>query len=382
MPTDAEKIEHIKQLNRERQKRYYEKNKAKICEKKIKDRADLKKCREEKQAVQQTPPEPSPPVIVKRIVKINKKTGKMIGRRPIYDEAFIVNFLEKNIEKIANRKTMISNTKILFRLTECNDLGICLQKPEKLISEIENGEQTRKEGKYTVNSKKSLYYLINFLIQKLEIPLSNEIKNRYKNLLEEYKIESDNERLQRQANNEFSVMPYNEYMKKVLDAYGENSKQYLVVCMYNELTVRDDFQLEIIRTKAEAVDKNKNYMIVPRGKGVITFYIQEYKTSQRYGTIDFKTSPGLTRLLKNYMESKNLTYGDQLFPKLSDFICKMNKDIGVEKGGVNFIRQSKITQEIFKNKISPAERVQLANLMRHSPVSQLKYVRLMKVTVE
>jgi hypothetical protein len=60
----------------------------------------------------------------------------------------------------------------------------------------------------------------------------------------------------------------------------------------------------------------------------------------------------------------------------------MNKDIGVEKGGVNFIRQSKITQEIRKNNISPSERVELANLMRHSPVSQLKYVRMLKVTAE
>ena len=87
-------------------------------------------------------------------------------------------------------------------------------------------------------------------------------------------------------------------------------------------------------------------------------------------------------MLREWVAKKDLNYDDLLFPGnktgLSDFVNKMNKKIGIQHGGIDYIRQSKISQELKAKEYSPEKRVELARLMKHSPVAQLKYVRLLK----
>jgi hypothetical protein len=309
-------------------------------------------------------------------IKMRLKNGKL--SIPINQEDAIEKI--NALDATSGTKTKyINDLKTLLNITGCDDLRQCLKQSKKIISEIENAKQKRDPTlSYGINTKKSLYQTILFLITNLKIDLKESTIERYKSKFEEYKILSRDKTAENKVSNDDSVMDYKEYVKKILQKFGVKSKQYLVARLYDELTCRDNYgNLEIIENLKE-VKPNKNYIVVPRKR--ITLVLQEFKTDTAYPAVYHKVSDSLDTLIRSYLSENGLSYGDTLLGKslLSSFVGEMNRAIGIENGSINYIRHSKITTELSSSKLSPAERIALAKKSQHSVITQLSYVRKLK----
>jgi len=123
-------------------------------------------------------------------------------------------------------------------------------------------------------------------------------------------------------------MPFTEYRDKIEKHFGTDSEEFLMVSLYKEMPVRDDFQLKIVKTIAEASGNDLQYLIIPtKEKERVTVVINTYKTSQKYGQIKETLSIKLSKQIRAFIESKERTYRDFLFGKRksnTDFISKMN----------------------------------------------------------
>ena len=64
-------------------------------------------------------------------------------------------------------------------------------------------------------------------------------------------------REQTKQNKDVELHDIDDYVERVKNTFGENSKQYLVAKLYQESTRRDDFQLIIINNINDANDISK-----------------------------------------------------------------------------------------------------------------------------
>jgi hypothetical protein len=173
-------------------------------------------------------------------------------------------------------------------------------------------------------------------------------------------------------------------MHKVLDKYGKDSMEFLIVSLYDENTLRDDYhELLIISSERQLNPEVKaNYLIYPRGKSTLCkIVIQNYKIARKNGEFRAALSRSLTKLIRAYIESNQLT--DKLFPQyykkgLSSVVSRLSKDQGIlKKGGTNY--QSKVSTLLYSINVSPEERVRLSTSMTHSVNIQAEYNRLLKI---
>jgi len=146
--------------------------------------------------------------------------------------------------------------------------------------------------------------------------------------------------------------------------------------LYNEVTVRDDFHLKLVSSlKGANKDLSEQYLIVPK-VGVLTVIINQYKTIKKYGQIKQSLSVPLSKLVRQYITENELEFGDYLFGHSvhnSDFVSKMNKVIGAP-GSISEFRHMKSSEFNLSNE----ERVLLADKMKHSPMTNLKYIRTLQ----
>ena len=387
---DIEKIKKRKEQLREAQKRFYEKNKEQVKEyqrtkyNELMSIIPVKKSNIIKTQIVEPEilPIDEPFVFVEEekidepAIKMKIKNGKLSIPINQADAIEKINALDATS---GTKTKYINDLKTLLNITGCDDLRQCLKQSKKIISEIENAKQKRDPTlSYGINTKKSLYQTILFLITNLKIDLKESTIERYKSKFEEYKILSRDKTAENKISNDDSVMDYKEYVKKILQKFGVKSKQYLVARLYDELTCRDNYgNLEIIENLKE-VKPNKNYIVVPRKR--ITLVLQEFKTDTAYPAVHHKVSDSLDTLIRSYLSENKLSYGDTLLGKslLSSFVGEMNRAIGIENGSINYIRHSKITTELSSSKLSPAERIALAKKSQHSVITQLSYVRKLK----
>jgi hypothetical protein len=367
------------ELGRNRQKKYYDAHKDAVKQKKKDERAELKDLRA-KFAGLGVNPEPvcnecanQDPIPVVAPVVAPKK-GK-----PKFDEASVIQALEDAtyFTSEETRKGYISQMRQIFRITNCPTLPKCLANYAKIKKTIEEGLQ--KNGKpYSLNSKKSLFQSIVYVVDHLKVPIPDATREKYRVLQQVYVGNSKAQTDRRKEDPAYAVMPFSTYLAKLKAEFGDKSKQYLVASMYNEVTVRDDFQLEIVSSEREVKSDGTNYVVVPRlVKTNCTVVIQSYKTDKKYGVIKVKVTTGLSKQIREYLIENKLSDGNMLFPnkKLSDYVSTMNKSVGAMTGGINYIRQSKISEVLSRQVMSDEDRIIFGRRMGHSPLAQLKYVR-------
>lgn len=347
--TDDEKYQHQLKLNRERQRKYYQANKDKILGK--------KKTTRESNCQQCETAEPELP----------QNTDVIQRLRTILEADPTV--------KAGSVKTHCDSLKAFMRITECADLGKCLKSPKKIIDMLENADSNRGTV-FSVNSKKAYIEGVIVAITRLKLKIPQSAVKKYDEYFNKLKILSKNQTIEKAISE--PVENFNTYLTKAKEVFGATSKQYLLAKVYNEAPLRDDFhRLKIVATDKEATESDTNYIKVPRS-GNARVITNKYKTDKRYGVIRIDLTNGLTNLIREYINSNNIRYGEGLFgnsKSLSDFASKMNKSLGY-KGGVSLFRNMKVSTELEGKAMNDATlRLELANKMGHAPVTQYSYLR-------
>lgn len=201
----------------------------------------------------------------------------------------------------------------------------------------------------------------------------------YEEALREAKKKSMEETIQQSV--EDRVPPFSEIKDKVFDNYPEGSPQRLLIDLYDEFTIRDDFgNIELITSKKEETDESQNYLNL-RSKELI---LNDYKTKKTYGQQRFKVPDELMNKIKKSVKETPRTYlfasptsNTKPAGKLSGMLSSIFKKIGVNgKGVIDLLRHAKISEELDGDNIKDKEkRRQLFEKMLHSPATQMNYLR-------
>jgi hypothetical protein len=344
---DTQKLESIRNANKERQKRFYEKNKTLILHKKKVER-DLVK-------VINTP---KPEIIIPKEFSL----------------AQIIDVFTANINTENTRKKYINDIKRVFLLAK-------LQTFVGSMEEFNSIKKAVSESKYSLSTQRGSIQSILVFIDLSKIVIDPKVKARYALLLDVAKAKTDDQQIERINNPENTVIPYDEYLKLILDKFGVYSKQYLLAKLYDECCVRDNFSKLMIVTGISITDDKKDNYLLCEG-GDYTIILNDYKTKSKYETQTYKLSTELNSLISVYILQNKLT--GFLFPQksksLSSYIIAMNKQVGVN-GGINTIRKMKVTTFLNREDIDAEDRLIQSRKMCHSENTQKKYKRIIKKNV-
>jgi hypothetical protein len=274
----------------------------------------------------------------------------------------------------------------VFRITASVNLVKTLGNFAKVKKTLDTATLKGSDKPMALNTKKTVVESLVWTIDHLNLGLAAPVRQQYLDMMESYKLQSKDQTKARKGDAVFDVMAYTEFLNKVKGEFGGDSKQYALASIYKEATMRDNFyNLVLVESVRGVVNDTDNYLIMPRAaKGAVTVVINSYKTEKKYGVIRVKLSAGLSKLLREYVAKKGTTAGSRIFPEnktgLSAYISTFVKKIAPgAKGGIDWIRQSVITEQMNKaGGITAEERVALAKSCAHSPNAQLAYVRGLK----
>ena len=382
MTNADELLKKIRDQNKARQDRFYKANKDAINERRRKLYQAGKKALqgilpEETLVTHEEPTHVVETPIVEPLTKSKKNNKKQSTTKTIITYADAVAKLtqfrtENVIISDGTLKKYKEDLKRFVTITGCDDISECLKKSHLIIPEINNSKKKNGEP-YSTNTLKSVYQSILFIIDNLHLDID---KKPYEKEYEIAILQSNDENAEKKETEE--VLPFKVYLEKAKAKWGETSKMYLIASLYDELTVRDDFQLKIVSNVNDMTDDKANYLLVPKS-GNLKITINTYKTETKYGVINHTCSKTLSSQIRKYMKDNNLRIGDYLFgnKKLTQFVSSQNPYIGI-KGGVSLFRNMKVSDEL-KTIKTPEQRLALAEKMKHSPVSQLWYLRKQKL---
>ena len=375
-----EKIQHIKDLQNARAKTYYEKNKAKILEKRKLERDVLNKTIQEIKAKQQIPlpiAEPDEPVV-------------SLSSTADYKKNEIIDLIKQQGYEYKTEKTYITDTNRIFKLTGCKTIIPCLKKTDTIIDEIKNGKY--RGQLYATNTLKQTFQMLVIIIDRFLINNKNFNKDQLKNIKKKinnefnrYKdlsAEENEEKIQTQI-----VPSFKKYLQEIKNMFGQESKQYLVALLYSIFTVRDNYkQMKIIKTQKDN-DGVNNFILVD-GK-TIKIFINDFKTKNKYELLTYTYNKNnndekeLKQLIEKWISINGLVFGDYIFGKssLSKMVGDMNKMLGYEEHkAINIYRHIRVTEEYGKD-LSFDKRSELAEKMGHSIFTAKKYKRKIEVMV-
>ena len=394
--SDSEKLAKIREQNRKRQAKYLQKstNSAKHAEanKKSYEKRMLKKKEQKEKPTQSTFTEAEMKAELDRYVKMLQEQQKIEVKEPVKEEFIILRkkkvkplqideikqILIEKVEKKASQDMYINSIKRIMKLFDLDDL-IKIISDKNMIKKI-IGDRPIKDVNGNikmiptpVNTAKADLQAILKIIDTVPIKISDKLKSKIKTAFDVLKEKS----IEKSAEAKEDLITFDEYIKKVEEKFGKDSKQYAVVSLYHELPLRDDMQLKIVDSIKSTKDKEQNYLVLnksPKGRVIV----HNYKTSKGLGTIDKELSSKLTNVLKKYMNSKTETDKDYLFTdkKMSSYIQKMNTAIGL-KSGINLMRHMAVTEFLTEPKTAE-EKVDLAQTMGHSVATQKKYKQTKK----
>jgi hypothetical protein len=164
-----------------------------------------------------------------------------------------------------------------------------------------------------------------------------------------------------------SIFKFQEYENKVIETYGNHSREYLITELYKATGARDDLFLQIIKNKSEGIGE-KNYLVINNTPNAIVI-LNKYKTKKKYGIKQDQIPSQITELIKKYLKNHNLTYGDYLFntKTLSLIVSRMNKKLGFQGFGAINIFRKMLTTQVHNNSVSTTqEKLELAHKLKHS----------------
>lgn len=336
---DSLKLEQMRINNRKRQAKFYSENKAKILAKMAIEREQLKILNKVE------------PIV---IVPVSFTLDEMIQ---IFNTVINEN----------TRRKYVCDIKRVFSVSKIPNFTGSME--EYLII-----KETISNSKYAISTQKGCIQSILVFIEKSNILIDTKVTAKYSVLYEVYNIKTTDQNTARKTDADHNVMEYQKYMELIKEKYGEDSKQFLIVSIYNEVSVRDDFARIIILNDKSQDNNIDNYLLNENGK--YTIILNKYKTSNTYGKQIYLLSDTLSLLIQNYINKHGLdTY---LFPDnssgLSGYITNFNKRVNII-GSVNYIRHMIVSEFLNRTDLSVEERHTQAIRMCHSEPTQQKYKR-------
>ena len=316
-----------------------------------------------------------------RKIKRSNKTEVFCECKTVLDLPTILKKLDES-EIITNENTRECHKNRMttfFEITKILDLSKDIEDYNGIINKVDNSTYGKNSIEYKPNSKKNLLESFLFCLDKFNITLEPIIREKYQDYYLKIKMKCNDQLEDKRINQEDSVISYEDYENKILHRFGIESKEFLMIKFYKEVTCRDDLDLYIIRDEGKYKDDlTKNYLIDDNERKY-TILLQAYKTSKNKNPIKIKLSTDLDKLVNQYIIKNNIK--DRLFPSKHglnfSFINMMNRRIGI-KGGINMIRHNVISSGLLKNDLD--ERVKLAKNSFHSISTQRDYNRQQKKT--
>lgn len=287
------------------------------------------------------------------------------SKKPIYLAELKDKIVEK-VEKKSSQQMYINSMKRILKLFDTDDL-IKVIYDKNLLEKIIQDRP--------VNTAKADLQAILKIVDTFPIAISEKLKSKIKTAFDVLKEKS----FEKSAEPKEDLISFNDYIKKIEEKFGKESKQYVVATIYHELPLRDDMQLKIVDSIKSTKNKEHNYLVLnksPKGRIIV----HNYKTSEGLGTINKELTTKLTNIIKKYMNSKAESDRDYLFTdkKMTSYIQKMNAAIGLHSG-TNLFRHMAVNEFLSEPK-SAEEKVKKASDMGHSVNTQRKYKQTKKDT--
>jgi hypothetical protein len=296
--------------------------------------------------------------------------SNVIDETPKFNLAQSIAKLQQLGMKDQNLKTYINSIKQLMRIMECDDLVSCIKDSDKVINLIENSKKKNGTAGYATNSKIGLYQVIVYIIDAFKLNINKDPYNKQRLL---YKIK-DETRVE--INKDKMVPTWEELLMKTKTKYGPDSKEYVMMRLYEKIPARDDFKL-LVTDKVDDYDDKINYLVLRIGKPSKVI-LHNFKTSDKYGKSSFVLSKELSRLVNEYRIKNNILLNDYLFGTMpqTGFISKTLKDLGYgdqsvyNQTGISFLRKMSVSNTPTE---TPEQKLDLANKMGHSTNTQKGY---------
>lgn len=382
-------LEKIKLDNRKRQKKYYDINKINILNKRkaIKEGIEPKPKIEIKY-VNQAPPD----IIIKlkndiellknEIQKLKIDTPKeqpeIINYNYSYDE--LINIINEKILNQTSKKTYINNSKTIYEILDTTNIYKSLKNYKNVIYKLKTISLKNDNKIYSVNSLKLFFQTILKIISLYNLKLSKNATEEYKKEFELLKITSNinNEEINKE------VLNFNDYINLIKEKFGVLSKEYIIILFYKIHTFRNNLKnLLIIDKLPEEENKNINYLLIPKdNKKNVSFYLNNYKTKDKYGQNIININKLDSQEIRNYIKKNNIEYNNYLFKNnISSFIRKFNKNINLDIT-INTLRKMKISTELKDNEKNPNIILKTANDAGHTSTTQQKiYLKTLKKNI-
>ena len=385
--TTMDKYAKMLELNRLRQKRFYEKNKNLISDKRKEKRDEMNRIYKEYKKNKENNNDNN--VIQnddEHVIQNDDEFNEEEKNEPltIQNEPLTI----ENVYKIIDNMTFNNSTKQLspntkkkykscikqfFNIYDESDLRSAYRSPITIIDLIQTAP---------FNNKLDVITAILKLLNSGIIP--NYPKDDYDILNDYYNELNQENKIKRQnkINNENNkVENIEELHKKIIEKYGRISKENIIFMLYKFHTKRDDFYLKIVENEKDANDKNTNYIIVPINKTApLKIKINQHKTSGIYEADYEKVNKDLSNIIREYIHKNKLEVNDYLFPnkKLGSFIKNMFNKIGIDIKGVVDMRKIVVSNLLSNQNTTVEQAHNLSHIMKHRITTQQQYKRQVK----
>jgi hypothetical protein len=375
-------VDKIREQNRKRANRYYDKHRTLISERRKAKRANVEPPK--KDDIVEEPYSKSLinklndqiAIIEQEINDLKTKsftTGETIKKIILpenidYSLDEVKQVIKDNVVNPKSQKTYINNVKNLFDILGSENIFKSLKNYKNVIYKIKTVGTIKDPNKvYSKNSQKQIFQSILKIITLYSMSLSDNAIDAYKHEFEILKVESSQQ--QEKKKSEIELLNYDDYMKQVEDKFGKDSRQYLTIAMYKVNTFRDDLgELLIVDKPPKILNNEQNYLVVPELKTKnISILLNAYKTVAKYGKETININKEYSKLIRNYIETNKLEYNDFLFNSktLSKYISNFNKELGLKGYTINTLRKMKVSTGLADANGDAAKILQIAKDAHH-----------------
>lgn len=265
----------------------------------------------------------------------------------------------------------INNFKTIIKILNTPSYNAFITKitsnPTLVIKSIKEAEFRGK--KYATRSILAYFNSILFLLDKYpDIKIAIEKKRLYQDQsnVMSYIADEQSDEKKKKLEETGGLPSYDEYLNKVVQTFGENGREYLIVKLYEEIKSRDDLILKVVKTRDDVVDHD-NYLIINKNQQA-EVVINSYKTIKKYGKFEVKLSNSLTSLIRKYLKNNQISYNEYLFntKSLSVIVSRMNKALGVTGYGATNVFRKMLQTDLDISGATPEQRIKLADDLKHS----------------